>query len=1097
MMTEDVYIFPASFAQQRLWFLDRLQPNTPFYNVSAAIHMTGPLDVRAMEQSLSTIVGRHESLRTTIPSQDGQPVQCVVPPQPVTLPVVDLALGQSDEWDREIERQIRQEARQPFDLATGPLLRTRLLRLATHEHLLLLTLHHIICDGWSIGVFMQELATLYAAHSSGQITHLPPLPIQYADYTIWQQQFLQSNDLKPHLDYWRKQLHGAPAVLDLPTDRPRPPVQTFWGQRQTMTVPLALHQQLQQLSRQADVTLFMTLLAAFQVLLYRYTRQEDIVIGSPVANRTRAELEPLVGFFVNMLVLRTDLSGNPTFRALLERVRRVTLAAYEHQEVPFDRLVDELQPERDTSHTPLFQVVFTLQNAPMPPLELTRLRLRLADTHSGMAKFDLTLEVVEQADGLEVAAEYNTDLFDPETIARLLQHYQVLLESIVAAPDSCIAHLPLLTAAEYQQLVSAWDNHTAVYPTATYVHELFASNAQQMPNKLAVVDRTQSLTYRAVDCRANQIAHALRRLGVGADSIVALCVQRSADFIIGLLGVLKAGAAYVPLDPFTPPRRLQTIMSDAEIGVVLTHQELRSHFAQQGVQIICLDADEPLLAQQPATPPIIDVTPTNLAYVIYTSGSTGTPKGVLLTHDGVTNLLFWNNETFALTSQDRTTQVAGLGFDATIWELLPALAAGTTIYIPDDETRATPELLRDWLVAQEITVSFLPTPLAERLLSLEWPARSVLRVVQTGGEALKRYPPPGLPFTFYNNYGPSECTVAATSIPVFPSTDEPFPPSIGYPLKNTQVYILDNYMQPVPIGVPGELYIGGANVGRGYLKRPAQTAAQFVPDPFSGRPGARLYRTGDLVRARPDGRIDFLGRIDTQTKVRGFRIELGEIEATLSRHPAVRETVVLAHEDIPGERYLVAYVVPQPSSGNEHNEHQVADQATQSSELNVYNLRTFLKETLPDYMVPAVFVALDALPLTPNGKVDRKALPVPEGEMRLSQGVRHVAPQSVMEQAIAGVWQAVLKLEQVGIEDTFFDLGGNSLLLAQSQSLLVTNLQQDISILDLFKYPTIKALAQFLEQGQTLQQTGEAVRDRARKQKEGLSRLKQSSKGRR
>jgi amino acid adenylation domain-containing protein len=577
-------------------------------------------------------------------------------------------------------------------------------------------------------------------------------------------------------------------------------------------------------------------------------------------------------------------------------------------------------------------------------------------------------------------------------------------------------------------------------------------------------------------------------MGVGADVIVALCVPRSADFIIGLLGILKAGAAYLPLDPFTPPRRLQTIMRDASISVGLTHADLRSHFAEQATRIICLDADVQLLEQQPDADPQVALSPDNLAYVIYTSGSTGTPKGVLLTHGGLTNLIFWNNQNFGITAQDRTTQIAGLGFDATVWELLPALAAGTTVYMPDDETRSRPELLRDWLVAQGITVAFWPTPLAERLLALEWPDNSMLRVVQTGGEALKRYPPPGLPFTFYNNYGPSECTVASTSMPVLPLTDQPFPPAIGYPLTNTQVYILDKQMQPVPIGVPGELYIGGANVGRGYLKRPAQTAAQFVPDPFSGRPGARLYRTGDLVRARRDGQIDFLGRIDTQVKVRGFRIELGEIEAVLLRHPAVHAAIVLAREDKPTEPYLVAYLVLRATGQPEQPEEPA---------INSQELRAFLKETLPDYMVPSVFIRLDELPLTPNGKVDRKALPAPEQSAHLSRGVAYVAPQSEREQTIAAVWQELLNLEQVGIEDSFFDLGGNSLLMARAQSMLTATLQQDISILDLFKYPTIKALAQFLEQGQTTQPGGASVRDRARRQKEVISRHKQSSKGKR
>ncbi|NJN67596.1 MAG: amino acid adenylation domain-containing protein [Chloroflexaceae bacterium] len=1108
MVTEEVYIFPASLAQQRLWFLDRLRPGTPSYHVPAAIRLTGPLDVPALERSINTVVERHESLRTTIPTQDGQPVQRIAPPRERSLPVVDVELLPHIEGEAELARLIRQEAHHPFDLKTGPLLRVRLMRFNPHDHLLLLTMHHIICDGWSIGVFMRELATLYEGDRSGQTVPLPPMPLQYADYTIWQRELVQSGSLKPHLDYWREQLRGAPAVLELPTDRPRPPVQTFWGDRQTMTLPATLQRQLQQLSRRADVTLFMTLLAAFQVLLYRSTGQEDIVVGSPVANRTRADLEPLIGFFVNMLVLRTDLSGHPTFRELLEQVRRTTLAAYEHQEVPFDYLVDELQPERDTSHTPLFQVVFILQNTPMPPLELANLRLKLMDLPGGVAKFDLTLEVTERADGLEVVAEYSTDLFDAETVARWLQHYRVLLEGIAAVPDCRIARLPLLTDAEYRQVVYDWNQHAADYPADAYAHELFANHARRAPDALAVVDRTQRLTYHAVDCRANQIAHLLRGMGVGADRMVALCVERSADFIIGLLGVLKAGAAYVPLDPLIPPQRLQTIMADAEISVVLTHQALRRRFEPEpgadapehrAVRVICLDTDMPLLEPQPETPPVIHLTPDHLAYVIYTSGSTGTPKGVLLTHRGLTNLVFWYIEQFALTAQDRTTQVAGLGFDATVWELLPALAAGTTVYMPDDETRSMPERLRDWLIAQDITVSFLPTPLAERLLSLEWPASCALRVVQTAGEALKRYPPPGLPFTLYNNYGPSECTVAATSTAVLPTTDAPFPPSIGYPLKNTQVYILDGQMQPVPMGVPGELCIGGVNVGRGYLNRPSQTAAQFVPDPFSGRPGARLYRTGDLVRSRPDGQIDFLGRIDTQVKIRGFRIELGEIEAVLLHHPAVREAVVLAREDTPGERYLVAYVVPGWAE-EDGVEHQAPDQGQGAPRpaLSTYDLRAFLKKLLPDYMVPGVFVVLDELPLTPNGKVDRKVLPAPEASTRLELGIAYVAPQSELEQAIAAVWQEALNAKQVGVEDSFFDLGGNSLLMARAQSMLVASLQRDVSILDLFKYPTIRSLAQFLEQGagQRAQQSGESVRDRARKQKEVISRHKQSSKGR-
>lgn len=1079
-ITEDVYIFPTSFAQQRLWFLDQLQPGTPFYNVPAAIRIRGALNIPALEASLTEIIQRHESLRTTIPAEDGQPVQRVTPVAQVSLPIIDLEANDHMARETEIANLVREEARQPFDLARGPLLRTSLVRASSQEHILLLTMHHIICDGWSIGVLMRELATLYTAYANGQHSPLPELPIQYVDFTIWQQQFLQSTELQAHMDYWRQQLRGAPAVLELPTDRPRPPVQTFWGDRQILKLPATLVQQLQALSRQADATLFMTLLAAFNLLLYRYSGQDDIVVGSPIANRTRAELEPLIGFFVNMLVLRTDLTGDPGFRDLLKRVRQVTLEAYEHQDIPFDRLVDELQPVRDTSHTPVFQVVFILQNTPMPALELPGLTLSLEDSPRGIAKFDLTLEATETDDGLLLAAEYNTDLFDSDTIARLLGHYQQLLESIVANPQCPVSQLPLLTGSEYQQLVYAWNNNDAAYPQDTFVHALFAEQARRMPAALAVVDSKQRLTYQEVNQRANQLAHVLRGMGVGPDVLVALCVPRCADFIIGLMGILKAGGAYVPLDPTIPERRLQTIISDAEIRVVLAHQELRGLFSTQDTQVLCLDTAAPLLMQQPAYAPDINLRPDNLAYVIYTSGSTGTPKGVLLMHRGLTNLAFWYRQAFKVTPRDRTTQIAGLGFDATVWELLPGLTAGVTTYLPNDEIRSTPELLRDWLVDEEITITFLPTPLAERLLSLDWPAKSALRVMQTGGEALKRYPPPGLPFTLYNNYGPSESTVAATSTPVPPLNDAPFPPPIGYPLNNSQIYILDRQMQPVPIGVPGELCIGGANVGRGYLKRPGQTATQFIPDPFSRTPGARLYRTGDLVRYRSDRQIEFLGRIDTQVKVRGFRIELGEIETTLTKHPTVHETVVLAREDTPGERYLAAYVV-----------------SDAGCEVNVSDLRSFLKETLPEYMVPGIFVKLDALPLTPNGKVDRRALPAPEGGVRPVMAVAYVAPQDELEETIAAIWQEVLGVERVGVEDSFFDLGGNSLLMARTQSKLATSLQQEISILDLFKYPTIKSLAQFLGQGQATQRTGKSVRDRARKQKEIINRHKNISRERR
>ncbi|MFN6464051.1 MAG: non-ribosomal peptide synthetase [Nostoc sp. DedVER02] len=1052
---------PLSYAQTRLWFLDKLNPNSAFYNFPIALRLVGTLNRTALEQSLQEIIHRHEALRTNFVIVDGKPSQIIQTQKNCTLSVVDFKhLSPTEE-----EIALQQLAQQPFDLANEALVRATLVVLSQTEHTLLVCMHHIVSDGWSMGVFVQELAALYNAYSQGEPSPLTPLPIQYADFALWQRNWLQGDVLQSQLSYWQQQLANAPALLSLPTDRPRPSMQTFAGAYQQFALSKELTDKLTQLSQQQGVTLFMTLLAAFDTLLYRYTGTEDILVGSPIANRDRSEIEGLIGFFLNTLVMRTNLAGNPSFSELLGRVREMAMDAYSHQNLPFEMLVEALQPERDLSHTPLFQVMFVLQNAPISQqLELTGLTVSPLVVKSTTTKFDLTLGMENTATGLVGTWEYNTDLFDASTIERMTGHFVTLLEGIIANPEERISQLPLLTEFEQHQLLVEWTDTQVDYPQDLCIHQLFEEQVQRTPDAVAVVFEDQQLTYQQLNSRANQLAHYLKSLGVSADMLVGICVERSIEMVVGLLGILKAGGAYLPLDPEYPTERLHFMLEDAQVSVLLTQQKLLDRLSQHQAKLVCLDTDWQLISQLSQDNLITETQATNLAYVIYTSGSTGQPKGVLIAHQGLLNLVFWHQNTFNITTLDKATQLAGTAFDAAVWELWPYLTAGASIYLVKSEFLSSLVKLRDWLISKQITISFLPTPLAQELLSLEWPTESLaLRSILTGGDKLHQYPSDLIPFQLVNNYGPTENTVVTTSGLVVAKEQEQISPSIGRAIANTQTYILDSNLQPVPIGIPGELHIAGVGLAKGYLNRPKLTTEKFIPNPFTRSrkageqgsrgakilpnsqslvPSPRLYKTGDLARYLPDGNIEYLGRIDNQVKIRGFRIELAEIEALLGQHDDVQICCVIAREETPGNKRLVAYVVPQK-------------EVTPTTD----ELRQFLDDKLPGYMVPSVFVMLESLPLTPNGKVDRRALPAPDLQQELSN---YVMPNTEVERIIAGIWQKTLEVEKVGIYNNFFELGGHSLLLVRINQQLQEKFGLEVSIVDMFNYPTIHRLSQYL-----------------------------------
>ncbi|MGF2038868.1 MAG: non-ribosomal peptide synthetase [Nostoc sp. CmiVER01] len=1028
---------PLSYAQQRLWFLDQLQPNSAFYNIPIALHLVGTFNQVALEQSLREIIHRHEALRTNFVIVDGQPSQIIQIQTNWTVSVVELQHLSPAEQEIARQQLAQEQALLPFDLANQALVRATLVVLSETEHVLLVCMHHIVSDGWSIGVFVKELAALYNAYSQGQPLPLAPL-IQYADFAIWQRNWLQGDVLQTQLSYWQQQLANAPALLSLPADRPRPAVQTFNGAHQEFTLSKELTASLAQLSQQEGVTLFMTLLAAFDTLLCRYTGQEDILVGSPIANRNRSEIEGLIGFFVNTLVMRTDLSGDPSFSELLGRVREMAMDAYSHQDLPFEMLVEALQPERDLGHTPLFQVMFVLENTPIPQIELAGLSATPLMTASTTAKFDLTLAMENTATGLVGWWVYNTDLFDVSTIERMTGHFLRLLEGIIANPKKRISQLPLLTQPEQQQLLVEWNDTQADYPQDKCIHQLFEEQVQLTPDAIAVVFENQQLTYQQLNAKANQLAHYLRSLDVKPDVLVGLCLERSLDMVIGLLGILKAGGAYVPLDPDYPQERLSFILEDAQVSVLLTQQRLVEKLSQHQANLVCLDEAWSQIIQNNQDNPVNEVRAFHIANVIYTSGSTGRPKGVMVEHTGLCNLAQAQIKTFGLQNFSRILQFASLSFDASIWEVVMAFGSGATLYLETKDSLLPGKPLIEQLRNHGIThITLPPSALAvmpaEELLALQ---TMIVAGEACSAELIRQW---SAGRNFFNAYGPTEATVCAT---IAKCTDGDEKVSIGRAIANTQVYILDENLQPVPIGVPGELHIGGVGLARGYLNRPELTQEKFISNPFEEIGRSKLYKTGDLARYLPNGNIEYLRRIDNQVKIRGFRIELGEVEAILSQNGDIQTCCVIAREEIPGNKRLVAYVVPHP-------------QATPTTS----ELRQFLSNKLPGYMVPAAFVMLESLPLTPNGKVDRRALPDPDLHQELSD---YVMPNTEVEKIIAGIWQKALELEKVGVYNNFFELGGHSLLLVQINQQLQEKFGLKLSIVDMFNYPTIHTLSQYL-----------------------------------
>ncbi|MBB4635035.1 non-ribosomal peptide synthetase [Longimicrobium terrae] len=1033
---------PLSFAQERLWFLDQMQPGSTTYNMHSALRLSGPLNAPALERALGEVVRRHEALRTVFREEDGAPVQVILPVTGFRLAMEDLSHLDETERGDEVRRRVDAEAARPFDLSAGPLFRAALLVLGEQEQVLWMGMHHAVSDGWSLGVLHRELAALYAAYADGRESPLDEPAVQYADYAVWQRQQLAGEYLERSLGWWRGRLSGAPALLELPTDRPRPAVQTFGGATLPVTVPANVLKPLRDLGHAEGATLFMVLLGAFQALLSRYGGGDDVVVGTPVSGRARGEVEELIGFFVNTLALRTDLSGDPSFREVLRRVRETTLGAFDHQEVPFEKLVAELQPERSLSHSPLFQVMFTLDAGSSASPGLSGVAVEEMGTEGGAAKFDLTLGLGAVDDGLAGALTWRTDLWDRATVERMMEHLGRVLEQVAANPAVRLSELELLGAGERRVVLEEWNRTAFRHADTRPVHERFAEWAARTPDAPAVVHGDRTLTYAELERRAGSVARRLRARVVGPDVPVGVCLERGPELVAALLGVLRAGGAYVALDPAYPAERLDAMVADSGARVLLTRRALAAALpARPGVEVADVDGwmEDDGSASTEAAEPAESTGPRSLAYVIYTSGSTGTPKAVGVEHAGLANLCAWHEAAFAVTAEDRATQLASPGFDASAWEVWPYLTRGACVEVVPDAVRADPAALRDWLVRRRVTIAFVPTPLAEPLLALPWPAETALRWLLAGGDRLATRPAAHLPFALSNNYGPTETTVVATSGQVTPEGARA--PSIGRPLHNTRCYVLSPSLRPLPAGVPGELYVGGAQVARGYLGRPAMTAERFVPDPFSRDAGARMYRTGDRVRWRADGALESLGRLDAQAKIRGFRIEPGEVEAALRRHPAVRDCAVVVREDAPGDRRLAAYVV-----GG-------ADPAA---------LRAHLRRTLPDYMVPAAIVALDALPMTPGGKLDRRALPAPAAAAP-AEGA--VVPAGGMEARMAAVWREVLGVAAVGMEDNFFDLGGHSLLLVKLQARVAAEFGVQVPVVELFQFPTARALAGRLAHG--------------------------------
>ncbi len=1050
----DTNQFPLSYSQQRLWFLDQLEPGSSLYNIPSVIRLNGSLNVEALVKSFNEVVKRHEVLRTTFTTVDNNPIQVIAETLNIQTPVIDLQNIPEAERDEEITKLAVEEANKSFNLQEGPLLRVTLLKLKNIEHVLMFTVHHIVSDNWSTGLFVHEILRLYEAFSNNKPSPLPDLTVQYADFSFWQRKWLKGKTLEKQVDYWKEALAGIPPVLEMPLDRPRPSYQTYNGDFITFTLSKEVTNALNDLSRKEDVTLFMTLLTAFQTLLFRYSGQNDICVGSPIANRNRAETEQLIGFFINTLVLRAGLSDNPAFNELLAQIKETMLGAYAHQDLPFETLVEELHPERDMSHSPLFQVMFVLNNAPVETLQLAGLKFDLIEIENKSAKFDLILNITETDQTLAGKLEFNTDLYNHSTMERFIEHFNILINGVIADPQMRVSDLPLLTKDERQTILSNWNLPPKIYDEKLCIHELFQNQAGLTPEAAALTANGQKLTYKELNDKSNQLANHLIKTGFKTGTIAGICAERSAEMIIGLIAVLKAGGVYLPLDPGYPKERLDYMLEDSEAPYLLTQQSLLNEFSERGLKIISLDSDWGKIETESAANPGTKINPGDAAYIIYTSGSTGKPKGVLVGHKAIANHCCDMRDYYELSVDDNVLQFAALNFDASLEQILPTLISGASLVMRDEEIWATSEFHKK-VNEHSLTVINLPTAYWRQLAN-EWSKspelipQNLLRLIIIGGdlmgiEALNQWQKTQMNgVRLLNAYGPTETIITATTFEIPADFNQKTNYSripIGKQRANREIYVLDSFGNPVPVGAPGELHIGGGTMAKGYLNRPELTAEQFIANRFNQKPGERLYKTGDLVRFLPNGNLEFLGRVDQQVKIRGFRIELGEIETALRQFPAIDEAVVIALEDKPGEKRLAAYYVSKENTDPSINE-----------------LRSFLKNKLPEYFIPSVFMALDSMPLSPAGKINRKALPKPDQE-RPELSAVYVEPRTPTEEKLADIVKEVLDIKRVGIYDNFFELGGHSMLGTQVISQIRDIFEVEVPLRALFENPTVEGIA--------------------------------------
>ncbi|MDH5546983.1 MAG: amino acid adenylation domain-containing protein, partial [Gammaproteobacteria bacterium] len=1040
---------PLSFAQQRLWFLDQINPKSSLFNVPMFMRLNGPLNIAKLFDTFNEVVQRHEVLRTVFTSIAGQPLQIIKPQFFIPLPVIDLSGLSNDVVETNISKLADTEAKRPFVLYEGPLLRTTLLKLGSDEHIILMTMHHIVSDGWSMGVLIQELSILYNALSRGQQNPLPPLTIQYADFAQWQRNWLQGQALEQQLGFWREQLEGAPGLLELPTDRQRPPVQSHRGSSVYFTIEKSLAKQIKTLCSEQGASAFMTIMTALHILLSKLSGQQDICVGTPIANRNYQELEPLIGFFINTLVIRSHQDDRHSFRQLLSDVRERTLSAYSHQDFPFEQLVDELNIPRDMSYPPLYQVSFSFHNMPQPGLQASEIRLCPLATPMSMVKSEIELHITESSNGFSGHWSYAVDLFDESTIDRWSNSFLYLLKQIVANPDASLRELSLLTHDQQQKIVAQWNNTSKAHSSPFCIHQLFEARVALNPHADALLIGDQSMSYGELNRRSNQLAHYIRSQGASPDKLIGVYTDRSFDAIIAILGILKSGCAYVPLDPDSPQERLVSTLKDAHARMLITDSNMVQNLPDLPARVLnqlsyrelVLDTEWSKIESCSEEDPTNINVPGNLAYVIYTSGSTGQPKGVQIQHGSLCNLVHAQSASFNHKQNTRYLQFSSLSFDASVSDIFCTLISGGMLCIASQTQRHSIDEMKQWMTSQNINAAtFPPSVLTAMGSHLSLPQ---LKTLIVAGEAcpaslVNQWAPH---CDFFNAYGPTETTVCA-SLTLCDESEQA--PSIGYPINNVNIYILDRHLNPVPIGVVGELYIAGAGLARGYLNKFQLTAEYFIPDPFNTVVGARMYRTGDLARYLDDGQIEYKGRVDHQVKLRGFRIELGEIEATLRSHPAIAEAVVLATEGELADKRLSAYLIAQAGT-------EIPD-AT--------DLRAFVQKYLPGHMVPNTFTNIDQVPVTISGKLDRKRL---LETVTAEKKTTFVSPRNAIEKTIADVAMEILKVENVGIHDNFFELGGHSLLATQFISKIQDQLQVRLNVSVLFENPTVEKVAAYIE----------------------------------